>query len=522
MRALFQPGRGGVLRLFALAFVIYAYFMPRWSDWNIDSRLDLVHSIVDYGSFTINHVHWNTWDKAVFMGNYYSDKAPGSALLGVVAYAGFALARSTPVIGGGVKLVEKSVAWNTAIRLGFTNTQSQPAPKGTDLGGCQRTGTAGNVQYIPWGNRLVPPMRDWAFSKYFVSVAVVSLLSALFVGFFFWFLGFFTRRTLYRWLLSGLLAFGTVALPYSTNFYSHELVAAFLFVAFALLFLYSRHLVGRWAPAACGFLLGLSFLTEYTVAIVIAVVGVYALWVLRREFRSLGSLCAAGAVPVGALLIYNYICFGNALDTGYTHDFCWTAAQGAGFAGFTTPQLGPLWDLTFGAFRGLFNMSPFLLLSAPGAVMMARRGLRIEAAVCVVCAAAVIIAISAYWGWNGGRVDGPRYLVPIVPFLALPILFWFEAIGGSFFGWILTAGLAVWSLFSTWVQFLGGELFPISWLRDPLVDYSLPQLAGNHIAPNAGFFLGLNGWESLLPLAPVVVLVLFWGKKIPGSETHSR
>jgi hypothetical protein len=518
VEALLTPGRAGVVKVCLLAFILYAYFMPRWSDWNIDSRLDLVHAIVDDGTLNINHTHWNTWDKAVYKGNYYSDKAPGSAFFGAVAYAGLAAARGTPVLGGGVRLVEKSVAWNTAIRLGYSNTQNQPAPKGYDLGGCQRAGTAGNVQYIPWGNRLVPPFQDWALSKYFVSVAVVGLTSALFAGIFFWFLGLFTRRSLCRWLLTGLVSAGTVALPYSTNFYSHQLVAAFLFVAFGLIFLYSRNRAGRWGAVGAGFLLGMAFLTEYTVALVIAILGVYALWVLRRDVKSIGALGLAAVVPLGALFAYNTICFGNALDTGYTHDFCWTAAQGAGFAGFTTPKLGPLWDLTLGTYHGLFNMSPFLLLVAPGAWFMARRGYRLEAAVCVTCAVTFILAISAYWGWNGGRVDGPRYLVPIVPFVALPVVFWLEAIGRAAAGWTITVALAAWSIFATWAQFLGGELFPDSWLRNPLFDYSLPQLAGNHVAPNAGLFLGLSGWQSLLPLAGLLLVVTMGSARlaIPG------
>jgi hypothetical protein len=508
--ALLHPGRRGVVPVFLLALIVFAYFMPQWADWNIDSRIDLVHAVVDNGSLNINHTHWNTWDKAVYKGNFYSDKAPGSAFLGVVAYAGFAAARAVPVLRGGVHFVEKSVAWNTAIRLGFSNTQNQPAPKGYDLGGCQRTGTAGNVQYIPWGNRLVPPFADWALSKYFVTIAVVGLISAAFTAFFFWFLGLFTRRRFVRWLLTGLLAIGTVSLPYSSNFYSHELVAAFLFVAFALLFLYSRQRAGRWALPAAGALLGLSFLTEYTVALVIAIIGLYGLWLLRADARSLGLLCLGGVAPLAALFTYNYICFGSALDTGYTHDFCWTAAQGAGFSGFTYPRLGPLWDLTLGTYRGLFNMSPFLLLAVPGAAFMVRRGFRLEAAVCVVVAATFILAISAYWGWNGGRTDGPRYLVPIVPFVALPVVFWLDGIGRSIPGWALTIAIAGWSLFATWAQFLAGDTFPYSWLRDPLFDYSLPQLAGNHLESNAGLFLGLSGWVSLLPLTVLLALVVAW------------
>lgn len=505
-----RGNRGPVLRVFLLAFVVYAYFMPRWADWNIDSRLDLVHAIVDYHSLNIDHVHWNTWDKAVYRGHYYSDKAPGTALLGAVVYAGFVAARAAPVLGGGIRKLESSSAWNDAIALGRTDTQGAPAAKGRILGGCQRTGQKGNVQYIPWGNRLVPPMREWALSKYVVTIGVVALISALFVAFFFWFVGLFLRSRLLQWLITGLYAFATVALPYSTVFYSHQLVAGFLFVAFALVFLYARSQVGWWALPVSGFLLGLSLLTEYTVAIVILVIGLYALWILRRRPGGIAGMAVAGAIPLAVLFAYNYAAFGNALDTGYSHDFCWSSAQAAGYAGFTYPKIGPLWDLTFGSFRGLFYLSPFLLLAIPGFIVMVRRGLALEAVALAVIAVGFILAISAYWGWNGGQVDGPRYLVPIVPFLAFPVVFYLDWALGSLPAAVLTAASGAWSLFATWSMFLGGELFPSSWLRDPLFQYSLPHLAGNQIAPNAGFFFALHGWASLIPLAALVLLIAGW------------
>jgi hypothetical protein len=361
--------------------------------------------------------------------------------------------------------------------------------------------------YIPWGSRLVPPFRDWAFSKYVIAVGAVALPSALFITFFFWFLGFFTRKKLVRWLSTALLATGTVFFAYSTVFYSHALVAAGLFTAFALLFLLARGVVRLWAAPAVGLLLGLSLLTEYTVVLIIAAIGLYAIWQLRRNRRSLGWVAGAACVPVAGLLAYNFACFGNPFDTGYSHDFCWSSAQAAGYAGFTYPHLGPLWDLTFGTYRGLFFGAPFLLLALPGAYFMLQRRLGLEAALCIGCSALFIVAISAYWGWNGGAVDGPRYLVPIVPFLALPAAIFFDRAAERL---PLLAGgivLGAYSVVVTWLLFLGGELFPISWLRNPLTDYSLPQLAGNHIAPNAGFFLGLSGWTSLLPLAALVTLI---------------
>jgi len=512
-------GRGSVVRVFFLAFVVYAYFMPRWADWNIDSRLDLTHAMVDGHTLRIDAYHQNTWDKATFDGHFYSDKAPGTALLGAGVYGLFVLARAAPLTGQTIRAVERSSAWAPAIRLGRTNTQAAPAARGTSLAGCQRTGGAGNVQYIPWGNRLVPPLRDWALSKYVVSVGAVSFFSALFAAFFFWFLSLFAVSRMARWLLTLLYAFATVALPYSTVFYSHQLVAGALFTAFALLYLLSRRMVRSWAVPAAGFLLGFAFFTEYTVALAIVVIGLYGLWAVRARVRRVASMTAAGAVPVAGLFAYNYACFGNPLDTGYSHDYCWSSAQGAGFAGFTYPHLGPLFDLTLGPFRGLFFASPFLLLAIPGLLLMRKRALGPEALVCAVTVVLFILAISAYWGWNGGKVDGPRYLVPIVPFCAFPVVFALDRMLGWTVGRVAVAALAGWSIFACWSGLLGGELFPTAWHRNPLFQDSLPELAGNQIAPNAGLFLGLQGWQTLLPLVALVILVLVVGRP---SELGSR
>lgn len=501
---------GFPFRVFLLAFVAFAYVMPQWADWNIDSRLDLVHAIVDDHSLSIDRYHQNTWDKAKDHGHYYSDKAPGTAILGVPVYAAFVAAHNVPLLGAGIMSLERNGAWDTAIALGKSDTQAQPAKKGRDLGGCQRFGIAHNVQIIPWGNRLYPPMRDWALSKYVVTVGVVGILAALFAAFFFWFLGFFALGGLTRWLTTGVYAVGSTALPYSSNFYSHQLSAAFLFTAFALFYLLRSGRGRAWLAPAAGFLLGLALFTEYTVALIILVVGLYAIWVLRRRPGALAATVVAGAVPVAALAIYNLAVFGSPIDAGYSHDYCWSAAQAAGFQGFTYPHLGPLFDLTLGPFRGLFFASPFLLLAAPGLCWMARRGLRAETATCAVVGVLFILALSAYWGWNGGRVDGPRYLVPVIPFLAFPAAFAVEAGLRLWATRVFIYLLGAQSIAITWALLLGGDTFPMSWLRNPLVDWSLPALARNDITSNAGNFLGLSGWQSLIPLVLLLALIASW------------
>ena len=66
--------------ILAVVFVSYAYFY-QGGGWNQNSRFDLVRAMVERGTLRIDAYHENTQDKAYYQGHYYSDKAPGVALL---------------------------------------------------------------------------------------------------------------------------------------------------------------------------------------------------------------------------------------------------------------------------------------------------------------------------------------------------------------------------------------------------------------------------------------------------------
>ena len=73
------------LLIFVVLVISYGYFF-RKIDWNSGTRLDLVWSIVENHSLSIDTYHENTGDKAFYKGHFYTDKAPGISFLGVPFY----------------------------------------------------------------------------------------------------------------------------------------------------------------------------------------------------------------------------------------------------------------------------------------------------------------------------------------------------------------------------------------------------------------------------------------------------
>ncbi len=82
-------------RIFLTFFVIYSVFAG-YLNWNENSRLDLTMSIVDQRSLRIDNYVNNTGDRALYEGHFYSDKAPGMSLLAVPVYAGYELLHGKP------------------------------------------------------------------------------------------------------------------------------------------------------------------------------------------------------------------------------------------------------------------------------------------------------------------------------------------------------------------------------------------------------------------------------------------
>ena len=133
-----------------------------------------------------------------------------------------------------------------------------------------------------------------------------------------------------------------------------------------------------------------------------------------------GVFLAGVAVPLALLGLYNLVRFGDPLQTGRTVDDVRSVLFGYGHL-----QMSPqgIWQLLLGPGKSLLLYCPVVLLAIPGWFVLRRQQPRLWAAL-------LAMAVTRWWffglrsDWSGGYGLGPRYLVPLVPFLLLPLVFW--------------------------------------------------------------------------------------------------
>ncbi len=246
-----------------------------------------------------------------------------------------------------------------------------------------------------------------------------ALISALGVVFFF-------KLILLLWPVSRrnalavslIFATGTMWFPYATMLYEQNISASCLLIAFYFLVKATQSGVYQSTPLAmAGMLSGGAVLASYIAVFPVIFFAVYLLFKSRQP-RPLTFFVLGGLLPMSILLIYNQACFGHILTTNYAYQNPTFKTEGTILGVFDGPQFGRLISLLFSPFRGLFFSSPILLLAVVGLIGLwksRRAELMVIASVIVFF---VLFNIS-FGGWYGGWSVVPRYLGPMVPFLAL-------------------------------------------------------------------------------------------------------
>lgn len=434
--------------LLALAlFLAYAWWFPV-PGWNELSRFNLVRAIVEKRSFRIDAYHENTGDKAFFDGHYYSDKAPGAAFLAVPVYL---------------------------------------------------------------FSRRVLHLSDPSLLLYLATLATVAVPSVI-CGLTIFIMLRRLKPNCEGMALAAAGAWGltTIAMPYSSRFFGHQIAASAVFVCFFLL----QHIrplpACRLRYAFCGFLLGVAVLTEYPAAL--AALALFAYGVSTASSQGCRkTLVAAGMMALGALTcaaflaLYSTACFGHPLANAYQYHVSFGAGMRSGIMGMTVPSLRALWGITLEPGRGLLFLCPFLLLGLPGmVVMLSDRSTRRAGALC----AAVVVLFglfgASYLYWHGISGIGPRLVIPAVPFLVVPAAI-LAARHWSLAG--LMAGLVAVSAFNVWMG-TAAPVDPIPEITTVMWGFWRAQFESALVTPNWGHILHIRGGWSIAPLVQSLAILL--------------
>ena len=481
-----------------LLFLAYAYFIPRGSLWNADTRIFLAASIVDQGQLNIDPYAQYTGDIAWYNGHFYSDKAPGSSLLAVPVYA----------------FVKLTLYQGKTSYLQLLNTSD-----------AQRT------DFLP---------------RYVMTLLLVGLPSALLGGLLFRFLAYLGLGLRGRLVLTLGYGLGTIAFAFSTVFFSHQMVALLLFAAFYLLFRIRRGDLSAWHYLTTGALAGYAIITEYPTALIVVCLALYVFFP-TRQWRAL-LLLVAGMLPSLAIAaVYNTLCFGAPWSQGYANlagPESFRVGQSQGFLGITVPHLDALWQTTFGPYRGLFLLSPFLLLAVPGFVLLFRqrahacggghlaspgsailasvgrsraRAWRSEAWLWLGIVVVYFLFAISYYAWDGGYSLGPRHFIPALPFLVLPI-----ALVMQQRGWLRGLAVSLTAL-SIVIVTMATAVFPLNDPRfdAPLSERVLPLVLGIQPDPNHPVLSAATLWSAFGQQAPLFLNAQLdnnWGEllRLPG------
>lgn len=228
--------------------------------------------------------------------------------------------------------------------------------------------------------------------------------------------------------LSLLFAFGTPVL-FRTAYLNQNLgIGIVLLLAFLLLWNPGHRLqmADQRRTVLAGLLGGFAFLCDYSGALGLGILGLYAL--ARGHERlgwpgaaAAGAWYALGALPmVLALWAYQWAAFG--------HPFLppqhWMPAvvhSEVGYQGVSGPRLDLLLQLLLHPSFGLFVSAPLLLLALAAPFIPRRVSFlpRRELAVCLGIGVAYVLFFSAIAYTQLQWSTGIRYLMPVVPFLFL-------------------------------------------------------------------------------------------------------
>ena len=212
-------------------------------------------------------------------------------------------------------------------------------------------------------------------------------------------------------------AFGTTFFPFGTLLFDHNLTAILLLASFYFL----RGEKAR--PAFAGFCAGFAVVTNYVAGGAVIALGLYALLAGSTNWRRAILFSLGGLGPALLLGWYHFVNFGSpfALNNDFQNPLFKDPHGSLGMFALPNPYVAAL--LAVSPYRGVFWLAPVLVLGVVGWIAWLReKTFPAEARLGLAIFGWFFLVNASFNGYHGGYSAGPRYLVPGLPFLALPLV----------------------------------------------------------------------------------------------------
>jgi len=402
--------RFGIAAIAALA-ISWALVMHAMG-WGQLASYGQVRALAD-GRAEIDRWHWETKDKAYIDGHFYSVKAPGLALATLPVFLALDATRAQDTADRAAANVRRTQdpRWRPFAEPPYSE-HGYSAARAERFNTSVENGTP-IVWALALAGALVPAL---------VLLLLVRAIGDRIAP------GFGTLAAL-------TLGLASMVMVFASEYFPHVAAATLGFAAFAVLFRERRGPPRPALLAAAGLLAGLGVSFEYPIGLLGVILFAYALTrpagepgaAASRNRMIRGAAYGAGALLGAApVLAFNQWAFGSPLQFAYGDAVAVQGLDGhavlglndGGFFGISVPSPGAALDLLLSG-RGLLVLTPIVAMAAAGVAAMRRGPHRAEANVIIAVAVAYLLYNAGYWLPFGGGTPGPRFLIPMLPFLGL-------------------------------------------------------------------------------------------------------